>query len=154
MAAPASTRAAEKSAAVPGRCEGQLFDGVSERACVVADPNVARHDRHELGRFAKQLCGRKMHRIKRANRFHGKGPADTREHGVGDGDDVATTFEYSQPSDRSALLGGTQTSADAGADDRPCSFHERQRGRHVPSFRAQRLQGRRVAFQQCGKEGA
>lgn len=80
-----------------------------------------------------------MDRIKRANRFHRKGPADAREHGVGDPDDVATAFEYQEASDRRPHLSRTQTFADAGADDRSSSFSECQGGRHLPSFGAERL---------------
>jgi hypothetical protein len=125
---------------------GELFDRVSKRSGVVSNPRISRHDGHQLWRLAEQFCGRKMHRIEGANRFYGKGSTNTREHGVGDGDDEATTCEYSQPSHGSALLRGRQATAGSSPDDRPCGFGEHQRRRHLPSFSVRRLQGRRVAF--------
>ena len=95
-----------------------------------------------------------MQRIERANGFHGKGAANTREHGVGDGHDEATTSEYSQPSHGSVLLRGRQATAGSSPDDRSCGFREGQRRRNLPSFSLQRLQGRRVAFQKRRKQSA
>ena len=112
----------------------ELFDRVSKHSGVVSNPRIARHDGHELWRLAEQFCGRKMHRIERTNRFYGKGATNTREHGVGDGDDEATTCEYSQRSDGSALLRGRQAIAGSSSDDRSCGFRERHRRRHLPSF--------------------
>lgn len=111
-----------------------LFDSVSKRLGVVSNPSISRHDDHQLWRLAEQFCGRKMHRIERANRFYGKGATNTREHCVGDGDDEATTCEYSQPSQGSALLRGRQATAGSSPADRSSGFRERQRRRHLPSF--------------------
>jgi hypothetical protein len=133
---------------------GELFDRVSKRSGVVSNPRISRHDGHQLWRLAEQFRGGKMHRIERANRFYGKGATNTREHCVGDGDNEATTCEDSQPSHGSALLRGRQATAGSSPDDRSCGFRERQRRRHLPSFSAQRLQSRRVAFQERRKQNA
>ena len=82
---------------VPDR-EISLCDRVSKRSGVVSNPSISGHDGHQLWRLAEQFCGRKMHGIERANRFYGKGATNTREHCVGDGDNEATTCEYSEPS--------------------------------------------------------
>jgi hypothetical protein len=95
-----------------------------------------------------------MDRVERANWFQGKGAADAREHRVGDGNDETTTSEYSQPSYGRTLLCGEQTTAESSPDDRSCGFRERQRRRHQPSFRLQRLQGCRIAFQKRRKQSA
>lgn len=113
----------------------ELLDRVSKRSSVVSNPRISRHDGHQLWRLVEQFCGRKMHRIERANRLHGKGAANTREHGVGDGDDEATTCECSQPSHGSLLLRGRQAPPGSSPDDRSRGFRERQRRRHPPSFR-------------------
>jgi hypothetical protein len=77
---------------------GELLDRVSKRSGVVSNPSISGHDGHQLWRLAEQFCGRKMHGIERANRFYRKRSTNTREHCVGDGDNEATTCEYSEPS--------------------------------------------------------
>ena len=74
---------------------GALLDGVSKRSSVVSNPRISRDDGHQRWRLAEQFCGCQMHRVERANRLNGKGAANTREHGVGDRDDEATTREDS-----------------------------------------------------------
>lgn len=95
-----------------------------------------------------------MDGIERANRLNRKRPSGAREHGVRHGDDVATTLEYPQPSERRALLCQCQTSGGAGADDRSCCFCKGQRGGHTPAADAQRFQRCSVTFQQSRNQGA
>jgi len=118
-----------------------LFDAISESAGILADPDVARHNRDQLGRLAEFLGCRKMHGVKRADGFHWKGPADTGEYGLGDGDDIATAVEDLEPSDRTALLGRFQTPGGSGADDRPGRLGECQCGGHLAPLRTQRSKG-------------
>jgi hypothetical protein len=112
----------------------ELFDPVSKRSGVISNPRISRHDRHQLWRLAEQFCGRKMHRIERANWFYGKGATNAREHCVGDGDNEATTCEYSQPSHGSAYLGWRQATGGSSPDDRSGRLRDRQGRRHLPSF--------------------
>ena len=95
-----------------------------------------------------------MQGIERANRFNGEGATDTGEHGVGDGDDETTTCEYSQPTHGGALLCGHETTTGSSSNDRSSCFRERQRRRHLPSLRLERLDERPVAFQKRRKQSA
>ena len=68
-----------------------------------------------------------MNRVKRANGFHGERPADSREHVICHGDDVAATFKATQCQHRRTLLLGRQSSARTRPKDGPTSFCQRQR---------------------------
>jgi len=99
-----------------------LFDPVSESASVRADSLVARHDRHELRRFAEQLRCRQVDRVERANRFDGKRPPNPVEHRLTDVENEAAPFERSKGAYRSLFILRGQPTRRSGMDDYSSRF--------------------------------
>lgn len=95
-----------------------------------------------------------MHRVERANRFHGEWAANAIEDRIRHGDQIAAAREYLHGSDRGSLLGDAEASGRPGTNDRPGGFGERQRRGHTPAGRAQSGHRPRVTFQQGGDQGA
>ena len=62
---------------------------------LVADSNVPRNDGSQLRQLAERVRGREMDGIERSNGFDRKRPADSVEHRVCYGDDIAATLEAS-----------------------------------------------------------
>ena len=135
-------------------CQLRLFDAVAEGLGVVPNAFVPRYNRDELRRFTEQLRGGQMHRIERPNRFHRKRPGHASEDVAIDVNEEGAAFECPQSPNGCLFLADRQSTGDPCADDCPCSFCQRQRGRHVPPFGPKRFQCGRVVFEECREESA
>jgi hypothetical protein len=81
-----------------------LFDGVSERLCIVPNPNVPGHDDNQSRRLTKQFRCCQMHGVKRSNRFHRKQSADAGQDGVRYCNQEASPLESTQRPHCSSFL--------------------------------------------------
>ena len=131
-----------------------LFDGVTERLCVVPNPNVPGHDHDQRRRLTKQFRCCQMHRVKRSNRFDRKRSPDAGQDRVGHGNEKAAPLESSERPHGSALFFGRQLRSRSSAQNRSRAFGDRQRGRDRASSRAYRFQRVDVALQQRRDQSA
>ena len=129
-----------------------LRDHVSQRVGVLAHARIPRDDGHELWCFAKQFCRGKMHGIEGADRFDGKGAADTSEHGSVNVEDETAPLEGSQSSNGRPFFCWGQPTSGPRPDNRPARLCERKCRGHVLCFGGQRPQGRPVMLQQRGHQ--
>lgn len=134
-----------------GAANGELFDDVPKRSCVVPHSDIPRHDRHHLWRFAEQLCRRKMYRVERADRLDRKRAAHTSKHRSVDVDNEAAPLEGTQGTNSRLFIGWRQPSRCARPDDRSACLCEGKRRRHMLCA-GRRLQDRWVVLQQCGNQ--
>lgn len=96
-----------------------------------------------------------MDAVERANGFCGERPAGPGQDSVSDGDDVALPPELLQPSKSCPLIGGRNTSRDAGAYYGARGFCKCQSRRYASApLDPQRLSRRVIFFQQSREQGA
>ncbi len=138
------------------KCTAQahLLDSVPERSRVLAHTDVTGKDGHQLRRLAENLGSRQVDGIERSNGLDRKWTAGSREHGVGDGDDVASPFERLQGPHRGPRLIGGNTTGRPGAHKRAGGFRERECRCHRSSLSSECRPSCRVAFKQGGENRA
>jgi hypothetical protein len=116
---------ADLASSLERRCPGlgrrllRLRNGIAKRVCILTDTVVPGNDRHQRRRLTEQLRCRKMNGVERANGFDGERAADSRDHGVCYGHDIAATFKPPQCLYRRTLLFGCQSSGNPGTKDGP-----------------------------------
>jgi len=104
----------------------RLRNGVAKRLCIFADADIPGDDRDRRRWLAEQLRRRKMTSVKRANGFDREGPPDSGEHRVGQGHDVAATFEPPQRLYGRTLLLGRQPTGNARTENGSSGFGQGQ----------------------------
>jgi hypothetical protein len=103
-----------------------LRERVAESLGIVADTDVARQDRHELWRLAKDFGGRQVNGVQRTNRLDRKGPSRPLQDGVGDCNDATPPLERPQGSKRRTFLFRRETSDHSRTHNGSCGFGKRQ----------------------------